>query len=432
MLEQPIDRVIHTAVEEFAENTLTDLYPEIPLEDFLQMAETHPLVGACLDVYALIAKTYVGSFSHQDETIKAFINSNFSTAKTDMKEVVSAMMIFVFIGYSYAEFNHEDINAQWRLTSLDPLDPRKYHFAGQGGKTTAVVLDDKDKDVIPYEKGVHVTNAKYLAFGSPYGHAVAKRMHALWKAWRIIMNEVILGGQRQAAPTLAGYAEDEDVTLYNKDGKPLKENNQEVRRPGVFVMAQALKNLRNNGDVIATKSGNKIESIDNTVSGEFFKTVLEYLGLMMFFGMLMPETALLTGKGGLGNSGINQGHLDMLSLLIESAVGTITAAIQESVIKPLIAWNFGEQDDYGSLQKPNTGIRDRDKILSAAAKMVEKAVAGLSDIDVVNKIRELLGVRQLTKQEFEAAKKEARELAQGINGTGADGGDSEDGDEDED
>ena len=414
MLEQPINRIIYKAIQDLADDFLGDIYPSFSVDEYLEMAR-HPIAGAALDIYALLAKTYVGTFSHENETIQDFIRLNFSSRKTNLKEITSSMMSFLFLGWAVAEHNHADFNPNWHTTGIQLIDPRDYHFVGQNGVVTGVMLDVQEgQEIIPYEKCVHVTYGSHLAFNSPYGYALANRFRNLHKAWGILMNELLLAGQREASPTLVGYAKEGDAVLFDQHGNPIRSatGEQETeRKPNVWILGEAMKNLQSNGDILVTQEGNEVESLDNETTGDLFKIGLDYIGMLMLVCLLTPETTLLAGKGSLGNGGVSHDHTDLLSFLIESSVDTILDAILEGPISDLIRWNFGEQESYGSFTKPKTGLRDRAKILTAAANLVERSVAGLNDLAVINQIRSLLGVGLLTQEEFDTAKQEALEVA---------------------
>lgn len=78
---------------------------------------------------------------------------------------------------------------------------------------------------------------------------------------------------------------------------------------------------------------------------------------------------------------------------IHGLVDQISEAILEQLIRPLIVWNFGEQEEgYGEFKKDIDEDGDRLQLLSILGSIMSGQALSQADIQWQNRLRELAGI----------------------------------------
>ena len=362
------------------------------------MATTSPVIGSALQVIALMAVEGLGDYTHPDENIQAFIRTNFEQMAGSLALSIEELMSAYPLGYAVSQWGIEQRDGQWMLQDIQILHPADYHFEGKRGKIESIKWRGSGDEVaIPYggEDGrvIHCVNARHLSFRSPTGIATLKRINAAWKAWKIVVGEMLVAAQRQATPILAGYSDSAvSVPLYGPDGRtPLVDEatGEPVVVPAPVALLEQLSNL-DNRSVISTDLQNKIEAIASQVGGDFFFKALTYLQQLQLMGLIFPET-ILTSTG-VGDSNLNKGQRTTLGQVIESLLSQIKESLIENCIRWLIYWNFGEQESYGSFVVPEDDDTNRIELFAALNNAVSSGWFSAADLEVLNKGRELVGL----------------------------------------
>ena len=364
-----------------------------PIADYIEMLQTSPICGPAVDVCNLLALSYVGDYSHPDQKVQAFINSNFEGMRGSLALALSELMSVKFLGYACSEWGVKRVDAQWKLKAIQILDPRLYRLEGSKGEIKGAVYTGDQGDIhIPYARLIHVVNGRALAFGDPYGNAEARRAIASWRAWKIVVSSMLIAAKRQGTPIVAGYAPSEvRVPLLGADGNPLVDAlGEQILIPAPEALLGQLENLENNS-VISTDIQNRIEAIQQQTSGAFFFEALRYLGQLQLLAFLVPET-ILTATG-IGDSNLNAGQRGVLEISLQTTIDQIKEVLLDKLIRPLIVWNFGDRiTEWGSFVLPEQEQGDRIGLLGAINQAVSTGFFSATDMQVINRARGLAGI----------------------------------------
>lgn len=403
-MPQPIAGKLSAAINELIDDMVRDIGRDdlTPIHDYLEMLTTSPIIGAANEIIVLLGLGFWGDHAHPDEKIQAFIRQSFQQMNGSLLLSVSELMSVKPLGYGTAEWSVADKPDGWMLDDIQILHPDYYTFQGNRGQgVTGIKYQASGDEIeIPYDRLVHVVNQRHLSFRRPTGVADCKRAIAAHKAWKIIINEMLVAGQRQAVPIIVGYSESGQVPLYGADGRsPLLDmDGNPVTLPATKAMLDQLENIENRA-IVSTDIKNRIEALQQQTDGQFFFQALKMLQQMQLLAFLVPESVLAIS--GVGDSNLNKGHRTTLDSAIRATISQIKEEVLEKVVRPLIAWNFGEKAtaDLGEFQEPETENDDRVALLGALANAVEKPNGtGFmpADLETINRARGLSGIPPVT------------------------------------
>jgi hypothetical protein len=384
---------------------VADLLQEVPgsdranLNDYLSMAETSPIIGSALQYIGLAGSIGLGEFRHSDPEIQAGTRAQFEGMRGSLalsaEELVGASY---GLGNGVASWGVEEFEGSLRLIDIAIVNPRDYSFKGRVGSVESVRYSGSTPAVdVPYGGAegriIHVINNRAMAFREPKGIPALKRCLAPWRAWKIVIGEMLVAAQRQATPIIVGYSDSGiTVPLLNSAGQPLLNTDgsaQLIQAPAALL--EQLKAL-DNRSVISTDIGNKIESLSQQSNGMFFFEALRYLQQLQLMGLLFPET-ILTATG-VGDSNLNTGHRATLDIVVGALIAQLREAILEGPVRFLITANYGDQDSYGSFELPDpvATAQEKSALLDAIGRAVSTGLLPASDPSVQGRGYELAGL----------------------------------------
>lgn len=372
---------------------------ENTIDDYLNCAKTSPIVGSALQVITQMAVLQLGEYTHPDEDIQASIRMNFERMRGSLALSIEELMSVFPLGYATAQWGVEQLEGEYRLIDIQIMNPADYSFEGKRGAIENVVYRGGETDVrIPYsgEEGriIHVTNQRHLTFRDPFGVAALRRVMSAWKAWKIVIGEMLVAAQRQATPIVVGYSDSAATvpmldargqTLLDTDGNPVL-----IQAPS--AMLQQLESL-DNRSVLSTDITNKIDTLNQQTSGTFFMDALRLLQQLQLMGLLFPET-ILTATG-TGDSNLNTGQRTTLGLIINSLVSQIKEVIIENPVRRLITWNKGDSvTDFGSFPEPKSEetLEQRAALMSVLINAIQTGFLPAADLRLLDRGYELLGM----------------------------------------
>lgn len=402
-LPQPSPGKLADAVSRLAGEMLQEVSSDddrITVNECLEMLTTNPIASAAVEAKVLLGLGLWGDYRHEDQGLQDFIQDNFEHMQGSLSLSVAELLSTAPIGWASSEIAYyleSEAPAGLRLESLMILDPRLYAFRGLRGKIEDVLYrSPSGREVpIPYEtKILHIVNKRHLAFGSPTGVPDCRVAAASYRAWKIVINEAILAGQRQATPIIVGKAPAEArVQLLNPAGQPMQDaDGNYVTIPATQRLAEALENLNSNGGYISVDTQHEIQALAQQTDGQFFQLLLEYLQRLMLLSFMVPETLLQVGRGGLGNEGLAKIHREIMMAQLRGLLAQIKDQLIEKVVRPLIEWNFGPQESYGFFEEPEEHAEDELELLKAVTDAIAKGTMPATDLAVVNRQRQLAGI----------------------------------------
>jgi hypothetical protein len=145
-----------------------------------------------------------------------------------------------------------------------------------------------------------------------------------------------------------------------------------------------------NRTVVVTSIKNKLEAIASNVDINFWKEALVICHKLIYLSFLFPETGL--EALGSGDSNLNKGQMALFYRLIEHVADQIKEEILEKMIRPLIEWNFGEQEEYGAFPVLPGKEEQRIELMTALTSAFTSQIFTADDLDALNKLRELAGL----------------------------------------
>jgi len=403
-MPQPIAGKLSVAINELMDDMVRDIGRDDihPIHEYLEMITTSPNLGPALETIVLLGLGRWGEYIHPDKNVQSFIRQNFQQMNGSLLLSLSELLSVKPLGYAASEWSIVNKPDGWMLDDIQILHPKFYTFQGTRGEgVTGIKYQASGEEIqIPYDRLVHVVNQRHLSFRRPTGVADCKRAIAAWKAWKIIINEMLVAGQRQAVPIIVGYSESGQVPLYGTDGRSplLDASGNPITLPATKAMLDQLENIDNRA-IVSTDIKNRIEALAQQTDGQFFFHALKMLQQMQLLAFLVPESVLAIS--GVGDSNLNRGHRATLDSAIRTTISQIAEEVLEKVVRPLIAWNFGEKAtaNLGEFQEPETENDDRVALLSALANAVEKPNGtGFmpADLETINRGRVLSGIPPVT------------------------------------
>jgi hypothetical protein len=396
-----IDRgSIAPAIEVLAQQMLTELGAEdISIEEF-RGALTCPPIKAALEVVTLLGVSFFAEYTHPDKKIQTFIRSNFERMDGSFKTAIAQAFTSLMLGYSAHEISYRPEGKDWMLQGMTWLPPERWRFRGSLGKIDDIHYYGQLGDLyLPYERILHIANNPALAWGSPYGFAELKSAMPAVRAWKIIVAQLVVAAGRQANGLLVGKVDPNGQTepVLDELGQPVTdENGAQVFADPADDMAKDLASIDSRSYVV-TSTANTIENLDIEPSIDFYLGVLKYLHKIMYLSLLFPETMLELVGGGSGDSNLHSGQFALLSQWVEQLADQIKEQALEKVVRPLIVWNFGEQDSWGAFPVPEQAEGQRIELFNALVTALTQQVFSADDLDVINKLRELAGLPEADK-----------------------------------
>ncbi|HEY9824922.1 MAG TPA: hypothetical protein V6D19_05705 [Stenomitos sp.] len=387
-------------IEEFVYSILTELSPDKITQEEIDELLRCPVVKAPITAITLIGLSYFGDYTHKDEKIQTFIRGCFEKMKGSLRTTFAQMMSAIYIGNACAEWGVVPDKKNWILDKILVLQPGRYTFMGTMGEIDQVRYYSNRQIDIPYSQILHIVNNPHLAFNDPGGISDLSTAIAAVKAWKILMAEMVIAGQRKATPLTVGYYDpDAPATpLYNADGTPqVDEFGEQLTELPQEQLAGQLQGLENR-TVLVTSAKNKVEPVANNADPDFFVEALRICHKLILMSFLFPETGLeAIGSGGSGDSNLNKGHMALLRLNVEQLADRIKEEMLEKLVRPLIQWNFGDQEDWGSFANQPQKEEDRLALFDALVGAVVQQVFSVDDLNVINKLYELAGLPTVEK-----------------------------------
>ena len=327
---------------------------------YKQMISNDETIGTGLEYLTGRIVSRIGEYSHEDEKIKELVDRSIESIRGTITDVRRSIIRDSFAyGYGVGEFTIKSENSQWLLSSIQILDPTSIQFRMEKfndnsyGIGTVVQKGGMGEDIdIPAKKCIIKT---YGDSATPYGRSLLRRCYRWWSLKNAIPKLWAIGLERFGMPILHGKASD------NKTKKELNE---------------ALENLASRS-YITTDKESEIQSIFSPSSSisQGYKLAEELCDKMIYRAIFLPSL-LGAGEGG-GSYSLGQVHFELFDATAQSLAEDYIDTEIEQLWRPLIEWNFGEQENYGEFML-------NDKMTSAEKVTLSGVFANLANIGVVD------------------------------------------------
>ena len=374
-----------------------------PIDSYVEMMN-HPILAAGADLRILLGVSMMEPYTHPDPKIQAEGRASVSNLKGSFLNILAGMLTHIVFGRSWSEVAFDIKKRKAVLKAIQTLDPRYYRFEGGLGEINTVHYYGHSDIKIPYSSGIHLINQPYLALGGdPYGIAACKRAYPYWELFKVVMACVAIASERQAndLPVVKTDTSDNNVMMPDSEGRPMID--PQTGEPQLFnrgyVRAKQLEELKNNSFLVLDIL-DEIDSLSNKTDGKFYADILSFLESMMLLCFLVPRTTTNTGGNGTGDSNLNSGHREILRLVTRSQMLAVGEELVENVMRPMLTFNYGELDDYGSFPVSDEDGEDTIQLLQVIGNVVQSGGFSAADLQVVNRMRQLARIPVIAQEEF--------------------------------
>jgi hypothetical protein len=391
--------LIAPSIEVFVSNFLLEVGPkDLNIDEAMAALTTCPPLEAAFTTIVLMGVGKFGDYTHPKPKIQGYIRSNFERMDGSFKTAIAQCFLSAWLGYTCHEISHRQEGKDWMLQSLTFINPARWVFKGRTGGIESIHYFGNVGDLyIPYDKVLHVIHQQYLALdNSPYG-VRKKSAIAPYRAWKILVAQLTIAAGRQANGLLVGYVDPAGATqplLDEKGGQVLGTDNEPLMVDPAEDMGRELAAI-DGKTYIVTSSTNRIENLKIEPDINFYLGVLKYLHKLMYLSLLFPETMLELVGGGSGDSNLHEGQYALLSEWVEQLADQIKEAFLERVVRQLIVWKFGEQDDWGSFPVPEGEEKQRIELFNAISSALTNQIFTADDLDAINRLRQLAKLPEL-------------------------------------
>lgn len=343
-----------------------------PVSYYREMVQTDATIAACLEFVSLAVVSKLGDYTHPNKDIQDFIRTNFERLEGSFVDTCKSLMSFLWAGYAVAEIVTEVKNDRVWLHSLPILPAENVRFkldedAGSlnYGSLAEVIQNPQmvSEAHLPAEKCLIIRNDyPGSAEQSPYGLSRLKCILSIYAAK--------VEAEKNWAYALGRYGS--PILQYELENPAQKVKTSDGRIMTAFEQAQEQVNAAGELKGVVSFKGNNLQMIYPPAGiGEGFKKACDYYNRLIMRGLLIPS--LLFDNGDTGSYSLGQEHYKLFDVSLDAILSILTEAILEQLVRPLIDWNFGEQEDYGSFEVKATSLDTEEKLDAMLAEDVREA-----------------------------------------------------------
>jgi hypothetical protein len=370
-----------------AKSILDNMTQPIPNSDkfrrhYAEMIQEDETIGTGLDYLSGRVLSKIGTYVHQDERIKEFVDDCIENIHGTMKQSRKSLIYNAFgFGYGVGEYTVTPHEGQWRLSSLSVYDPLSLSFIPKkredGSYTIGTVVQkvSGSEDIkIPAEKCVIFTNGNS---STPYGNPLLRRCYRWWIFKKAIPLLWSVSLERFGTPI-----------LYGKANTPAL----------VEHMSEAFENLASKAYLI-TDTSSDISAIQGLTGGGEFAVADELCDKKIYRALYLPSL-LASGENG-GSYALGGIHLELFDYQTTTYAEEYKEIELEQLWRPLIEFNFGPQDDYGDFTINDSMPMD-EKLKMASLATALSSSGMLEPKDDMNVFREAFGLKKLEEEDLTA------------------------------
>jgi len=322
---------------------------EIGVETYEQMLDTDETCSYGVEILKLAVMSRLGEYAHPKKEINDFIHEQFERMYGSLYQTVDEMFSAIWAGFSVGEIICDYTDGKVQLVDIQFLHPRTVEFV--------LHEDGLMKNRV---KGV-IQNAGYLTggltdetlankfiiyshsprFENPYG---TSRFQSIYPVYYIKKNLLVFWPrtlEKYGTPTA-------DVTYNNMDSETtITDSNNQTKSFQEYI--KGIMNSLQSGTGVAHGDDIAINflQVQRALGGDF-KDAIEYCNKMIFRGLLVPS--LVADKSSTGSYSQSRTHFDTFLFGLEKLKRDVTEVLIDQLIRSLITWNFGEQDEWGKFQ----------------------------------------------------------------------------------
>ena len=387
-----------------------------------RMIETDPTILSAVQFKTLMMLSKIGEFHHDDQDVTDFVRGFISKMYgPTFKESLESQASKFGFGFSiseiiwglnktnqkvpvkvktyhptticfevdgFGEITDQGI-VQFVVQNMQYSNPNTYYPTSQYGFDVRNPFTTPNDRLLPYRmpflsnygltripktKVIHHVNSVGLAFGSPYGKTSVRTAHLAWQMKVYFQKQMGVAGKRQSTPFIWGTAPFNQnkvrVEKPNDEGGFSKYRQLPSDQPSPFAQdmnpVEALSAIlanRQEDDSIVTgpeSMGYKIQAISANMDLNQYLAVLNWLDVQIFRAFLLPSLVMTDGSA--GSRSLGDKHFQVVDRIAEEEAQVFSQSVVDQLIRPAIAMNFGEQDNYGHFAQRPQNIEERERL----------------------------------------------------------------------
>lgn len=336
----------------------------VRLKEYERMLDTDETVGTAFDFLSLSILSLMGTYHHPDDKVTTFVHECLEGMQDSLPIAAMDILSALWAGFSATEIVWKPDGKQIKLDYLATYHPSTITFVlDSRGRLDGVkqrwLFSALDTN-IPVEKCLIYTHNK--RFNNYYGISAFKRIRKNW-----LLKDAFL---KMWAKALDKYGTPLTTAIVPDGNVVDPETGEEVSQ--LEYATKLLANLQSGTALALSAKGDGKDSrlpevkatFPGSGVGDSFNQAVSYLNKMICRGMLIPSLVFDEGSRS-GSYALGESHFDSFMLTIRSIYVQLTDILLDQLIRRLVEYNFGPQDEYGTFQEKPPG-EDQIKVLSEA------------------------------------------------------------------
>jgi Protein of unknown function (DUF935). len=336
----------------------------IGVKEYERMLETDETVGVSLEILSLSVLMRLGNYEHEDKKIAEFVNQNFEEMEGSLYSILEEILSALWAGFSGTEIIWEPRGGKVMLKKLATYHP----------ETLLIRVDRLTGDYIGVKQWrwfagspVDIPRNKLILFsyskkfGNHYGKSILKRIRKNWVLKDPILKMLARSLARFGTPFISAIVPDEMIPDPANPGQEISQLSYAIR---------ILRDIENGTGIALRRSdgqGNDpaitVHDTNGSGIGQAFESALNYLNKMIARGLLAPS--LLMDEGQRGAYSLGQAHMATFEKSTRAIYWQLAECLLEQLVRPMIDYNFGAQENYGKFQERELKENDME-VLNAA------------------------------------------------------------------
>lgn len=385
--------------------------------DFEDALNRDIVLAAVCELKALRSSLTLGRYVHSNKAIEEWVNGVFNDMEGTLQDIAAKATIAAYYGFWCGEIvwssDEPGHRGEWRVKEIAPLSLQKVKFQGTKYGLTGIEYNAGDCiRVIPISnknpfqnKAIHIVSGNVDIRNEPFGLGLARRAMPYVKAKELLMAEWVVAGRNQSQGLLLGKADsNKSVQVLGPDGRPVKTHNgQPSIQSAVHLLQKQLEEIDGRGFMV-TDLENQVNWQPLNIDSGFYDMALRHINRQILLSQLAPSLTFEEGmSSSLGTAGVAEQTRFTLDAIIRSINVRLRDALIEKVVRPMLIANFGvtARQGWGEFildpeADPNQASTTVNNIISAVGTNLLTA----TDISVVNRVRELLGLAKQTEDQL--------------------------------
>jgi len=431
----------------------------VSVETFKRMVDTDDTIGSGVDFLTTCLAARIGQYQHESEEISEWVNKRLEEIQggwvNSMKELLSAS----WAGFAVAEkvwANTENGFVPQKLVHLPPstllfevertgemtqdgilqfqrnYNPALYgggasNFFGYGGLTFGTgplgwrpdayaKFGDMPYPVrtpslfnylsirIPKAKCIHYSFDAQGKFGNHYGRSLLRRVYKHWVVKDEVLKMLATALDRKGTPLTMVYVDPNNTFIDTEaNANPGDLTNKQAGMRAQLAVKRAFEKIHNDSVIILPgKKGQFIEADwvnQQSNAGDFIQS-LDFLNKSIMRGLLIPSLIFTNGDG-TGSNALGAEHAKTFDKILDGVLSGFVRTLIDQLVSDMIKLNFPEsawkKDGFGDFGQRELTQDERQKEMDTVEKAVTMGAIDLSDLDDLNKAREIAGFKVRTE-----------------------------------